>query len=450
MVMICFVHPLVAVGLLPLAWFYWNVTAYARVASRDLQRLENVTRSPIFVGFAEVCNGLASIRAYGLGQEFTARTEASVDTNNAVFFLKSVLDQWLGMRLDLISCVLVSLCCLLPVLQESKDPRHAAFAGLVLTYSFEMSGYLKHLARTAAELEKKFAAVERLTEYETSLTPEAAEVLPTDAALQWPQDGSIVFEHVGLRYRPELPLVLKDVNFSVSHRERLGIVGRTGSGKSSLNMVLLRLFECSEGRILIGGVDTQTLGLTTMRRGLAMIPQDPFLFQAPLRFNLDPHDEFRDEEIWEVLGDLEMRERCERLPQQLQTPVAEGGSNFSVGERQLLCLVRAMLRRSKVLLLDEATASVDFETDASIQRTIRSGRFADSTLLVVAHRLNTILDSHRVLVMDDGEVAELDAPAALYAQGGKFTRLVDDAGVSHLISGGKLGLEEAQGRPCEV
>jgi ABC-type multidrug transport system fused ATPase/permease subunit len=182
--------------------------------------------------------------------------------------------------------------------------------------------------------------------------------------------------------------------------------------------------------VRIGGVDTSTLGVTTTRRGLAMIPQDPVLFQASVRFNLDPHDEYSDEEIWAVLAELEVRKLVEALPESLGTTVSEGGSNFSVGERQLLCLARAMLRSTKVLLLDEATASVDFATDARIQRTLRGGRFKDATLLVVAHRLLTILDCDRILVMAAGEVAEMDTPQHLYAAGGVFTRLVDDAGAA--------------------
>jgi ATP-binding cassette subfamily C (CFTR/MRP) protein 4 len=194
--------------------------------------------------------------------------------------------------------------------------------------------------------------------------------------------------------------------------------------------VLLRIFEPSAGRVLIGGVDTATVGVTTLRQRIAMIPQDPVLFQASIRFNLDPAAEFSDEQLYAVLDELEVRALVDQLPEKLQHPVSEGGSNFSVGERQLLCLVRAMLRQTRVVLLDEATASVDYVTDARIQKTIRGDRFARSTLLVIAHRLLTVIDSDLIILMDQGKVAEMGPPKELYAQKKLFARLVDDGGAA--------------------
>jgi ABC-type multidrug transport system fused ATPase/permease subunit len=424
-VLILLVHPYILVALFPLVALYYRVTKYSRYSSRDLQRLENITKTPIFVGFSEVMSGLSSIRAFDLTDHFGARCERVVDVNNAVALIASCAEKWLALRLDVLAAALVALCALTPFL-VGADP---AFAGLALAYSFELSGFLKHFAKMSADLEKKFAAVERVVEKSRMDIEEPPERLPTDDP-KFPVDGSVVFENVELRYRPGLPLALCGVNFRLEDAQRAGIVGRTGSGKSSLQTVLLRIFEPSAGRVLIGGVDTATVGVTTLRQRIAMIPQDPVLFQASIRFNLDPAAEFSDEQLYAVLDELEVRALVDQLPEKLQHPVSEGGSNFSVGERQLLCLVRAMLRQTRVVLLDEATASVDYETDARIQKTIRGDRFARSTLLVIAHRLLTVIDSDLIILMDQGKVAEMGPPKELYAQKKLFARLVDDGGAA--------------------
>lgn len=260
-----------------------------------------------------------------------------------------------------------------------------------------------------SEIQNKMVSVERIQTYIE---------MPTEAALEsgvgkkpassWPADGAISFSDVNLRYRPGLPRVLRGLTFSVNAKEKIGIVGRTGAGKSSLMVALMRLTELDAGTITIDGVDISSIGLADLRSRIAIIPQDPVLFSGTVRLNLDPFDEFTDDQIWTAIK----RAHLNRAVSALDTHVDEKGSNFSVGERQLICIARALLKSSKVILMDEATASIDSETDRKIQESIRE-EFADCTCLTIAHRINTIMDADRILVMDKGKVAEFDTPAAL-------------------------------------
>jgi ATP-binding cassette subfamily C (CFTR/MRP) protein 1 len=274
-------------------------------------------------------------------------------------------------------------------------------------------------------------SVERMLEYghereEAPLDTSAvvAAALPAD----WPAHGALCVEKLVLRYRPELPPVLRGVSFEVASGQKVGIVGRTGSGKSSLFLALFRMVEPSAGRVLLGGADTATLGLHPLRRAMAMIPQDPFMFGGSVRTNLDPFGEHADAALWEALRRVGLKELVEADAKKLEMEVVDNGANFSLGQRQLLCMSRALLRNVRVLLMDEATASVDLDTDALIQRTVREC-FADCTVLTIAHRLNTIMDSDRVLVLDAGAVAEFGPPAELLQQeGGAFAALVAQTG----------------------
>ena len=265
--------------------------------------------------------------------------------------------------------------------------------------------------RMAAQLETDMVSVERLQHYIADVAPEApAEVPAADPPADWPTAGALEFRDVKLRYRPGLPLVLKGLTLSIAAGQKVGVVGRTGAGKSSLVAALLRLVEAESGQILLDGVDIAAIGLQPLRGRMAVIPQDPLLFSGTVRSNLDPFAQYSDAELWAAL------ERVRLAPSLggLADAVEDAGRNFSVGQRQLLCIARALLRRCRVIVMDEATAAVDVETDAALQEAMRT-EFAAATTLTVAHRLNTILDSDRVVVMDEGRVAECDAPAALLA-----------------------------------
>jgi ABC-type multidrug transport system fused ATPase/permease subunit len=276
----------------------------------------------------------------------------------------------------------------------------------------ELSRYVQALAKTAADAEQKFTSTERVLEY-CALAQEAAGTRDVDAKLQnWPHAGAVEFSNVTMRYRPELAPALRGLSFKLQAGEKLGVIGRTGGGKSSIIVALLRLTECESGQVLVDGQDLKEIGLNKLRQSIAMIPQEPVLFgKMNLRRNLDPFGSQSDEAVEQALAQVNMSGR-EEMSEGLATEVEEGGAPFSVGQRQLLCLARAMLRHSKIILLDEATASVDNETDTLIQNTLRK-TFESSTVICIAHRIRSILDSTNILVMDEGVCAEFGKPADL-------------------------------------
>ena len=275
-------------------------------------------------------------------------------------------------------------------------------------------------------LETTIVSVERVKEY-SELAPEAPYEIPdSKTGKSWPEHGRIEFQNYSTRYREGLDPVLRNVDLSICAGERIGIVGRTGAGKSSVNMALFRMIEATEGKILIDGVDTSTLGLQELRSCLTIIPQDPFLFEATIRTNLDPFDQHQDADIWAALEAASLKRYVSSLPNGLHQQVDNGGENMSLGQRQLVNLARAMLsKNTKILCLDEATAAIDIETDNAIQRALRKS-LTGCTVLTIAHRINTILDSDRILVLERGEVAEFDKPAVLLAnQNSIFYSLVN-------------------------
>jgi len=294
----------------------------------------------------------------------------------------------------------------------SEESRHqfAGMAGLAISLALGVTQSLNWSVRMASDLESQMVAVERLENF-AEMDQEADHETTGHSQIaiaEWPQEGDVVLKDVCFRYRPNLPLVLNKLNVHILPREKVGIVGRTGAGKSSLVAAILRLVELAGGKVEIDGVDVSTLGLKTLRSAVAIIPQDPVLFSGTVRSNLDPFHLYTDAQCWESLQRTQLKEFVKNL----SDPVEENGNNFSVGQRQLLCIGRALLAKAKVIIMDEATAAVDVETDFIIQQTIRE-QFAYATCLTVAHRLNTILDSDKVMVMDQGHVAEYDTPKAL-------------------------------------
>jgi ATP-binding cassette subfamily C (CFTR/MRP) protein 4 len=281
--------------------------------------------------------------------------------------------------------------------------------GLALTQSLDLIGNVQTGMKIWSYLNAQTMSVERVLEY-AELAPEEdnGQLVPSET---WPQEGNVEFKSVAMRYSPEKPMVLNEICFNVKSGEKLGIVGRTGAGKTSLISALFRLFHF-EGTILIDGVDTKSVLLQTLRSKISIIPQDPILIIGSLRKNLDPFDQYTDCEIWQALEDVQMRTLIANLPSGLETFVIEGGANFSVGQKQLLCLVRAILRNAKIIVLDEATANIDLKTDELIQLTIKK-RFEGSTVLTIAHRLNTVMDSDKILVMDAGRAVEFGEPQEL-------------------------------------
>lgn len=430
MVGILIINPLVAVAIVPVSICYYFVVAHYRYASRDAQRLEALTKTPIFNRISETLAGLPTVRAFGYEAFLREKSFVEINENQACNLLKVQISAWLSLRLEFLSMFITTACALLPLLPIDIQNKSSAFVGVTLVYSLDMSKYVQAIAKCVSDLEQKFTSVERILEY-CRLPQEAATSLPNDAALgtSWPSAGALEYKNVTMRYRPELEPALRGLSFAVGAGEKLGVVGRTGSGKSSIIVTLLRMTEVESGTVLIDGKNLRDLGLHFLRQRLAMIPQEPVLFgKTNLRKNLDPFGEHKDEAISEALTRVQMDSR-EALPKGLDTEVEEGGAPFSVGQRQLLCLARAVLRRSRIILLDEATASVDNETDALIQRTIRE-TFAASTVVCIAHRIRTILDSDKILVMGAGVCQELGPPQQLLARkGSEFRKLAMESNI---------------------
>eukprot|EP00095_Tigriopus_kingsejongensis_P005995 snap_masked-scaffold1233_size54137-processed-gene-0.8 protein:Tk05995 transcript:snap_masked-scaffold1233_size54137-processed-gene-0.8-mRNA-1 annotation:"multidrug resistance-associated protein 14" len=414
MFIICISTPMFIAVIVPLGIVFFFIQRFYIATSRQLKRLESVSKSPIFSHFSETVSGVTSIRAFQQQDRFIRESEERVVTNVKCYYLKESSNRWLGVRVEMIGNLVVLFAALFVVIQRgSLSP---GLAGLSIAYALNIMDSLNWMIRMVCELETNFVALERILEY-THNPPEAPwYVNETDDELppSWPGEGELTFQSYACRYRPGLDLVLKGVNLQIEGKAKVGICGRTGAGKSSLTQSLFRLIEAASGKICLDGVDISRLGLHKLRKAITIIPQDPVLFTGNLRFNLDPSHFYGDDEIWSALEHAHLKEHIATLEQGLNHVVTEGGENFSVGQRQLICLARALLRKTKILILDEATAAIDLETDDLIQATIRS-EFQDCTVLTIAHRLNTILDSDRIVLLEHGEVVEHGAPKHLLA-----------------------------------
>uniref|UniRef100_A0A6Q2Z876 ABC-type glutathione-S-conjugate transporter n=1 Tax=Esox lucius TaxID=8010 RepID=A0A6Q2Z876_ESOLU len=418
--------PFAMVVLLPLAILYAFVQSFYVATSCQLRRLESVSRSPIYTHFNETVQGASVIRAFGEQHRFIVQANKRVDFNQTSYFPRFVATRWLAVNLEFVGNGVVLAAAILSVM--GKDTLSPGIVGLAVSHSLQVTGILSWIVRSWTDVENNIVSVERVKEYFDTPKEAAWKVEGSSLPLAWPQTGTIEFQDYGLQYRKGLDWALRGITLKIQEREKVGIVGRTGAGKSSLALGIFRILEAAKGEIYIDGVNIAEIGLHDLRSRITIIPQDPVLFSGSLRMNLDPFDAYTDEEIWTSLELAHLKNFVSNLPDKLNYECSEGGENLSLGQRQLVCLARALLRKTKILVLDEATAAVDLETDTLIQSTIRQ-QFEDCTVLTIAHRLNTIMDYTRVIVMDKGHISEMDSPANLISSRGQFYCMCREAGL---------------------
>ena len=426
------VTPWFGVAIVPIMYIYIKTLNYFREVTRETKRLESISRSPVFAHFSETLGGLDTIIAYNQASRFVDNFEVKIDSNTQATYNNRTADRWLSVRLELLGSFIAGLAAVFAcsvvinntVSGAGSSSNFASVAGLSLNYAISFTGLLNWVVRSFAMMEASMNATERVLYYSEEIPQEAPSRIEEGVVKipkDWPSSGNIKLNNLKMRYRPENPLVIKGLNVKIDGGSRIGVVGRTGSGKSSLLLSLLRIVEPTiekldeyEPPISIDGVDILQIGLTDLRGAIGIIPQSPVLFSGSIRSNIDPFNNYTDSDIWNALERCGMKSTIEAMPSLLDAPVAEFGDNLSQGQRQLLCLGRALLKKCRILLLDEATSSVDYKTDKEIQRTLREA-FTGCTVLTIAHRVNTIMDSDKILVMVDGKVGEFGKPTDLLA-----------------------------------
>ncbi|XP_067836532.1 ATP-binding cassette sub-family C member 9-like isoform X2 [Heptranchias perlo] len=422
------VTPFFLLPVIPLLVLYYFLQMFFRASARELQRLDSITKSPVFAHFSETLGGLTTIRAYRREDKFFQQILNKIDCNTVAYLYLNTVNRWLGIRLDLIGTSIVFASAICSLLTATLGYLQAGLVGLAILYALKMSTYLNWCIREFADMEMQMNAVERVNHYTTLPSEQINEVQigtgsnPTN----WPHSGEIEFNEVSVRYDKNLDPVLHKLTLKIKPGTRVGICGRTGSGKSSLTLALLRIIDNFEGCIKIDGVDISSVTLDHLRKAISIIPQEPILFSGTIRFNLDPNSVHSDEKLWEMLEAAQLKPLVSDLPEGLNTLMAEGSENFSLGQRQLFCIARALTKKSKITIMDEATASVDMETDAAFQNVIRTA-FMNSTVLIIAHRTRTIMDCERVLVMEQGKIVEDGDPKILQQNDSLFAKLVKGA-----------------------
>ncbi|KAH7925483.1 ABC transporter [Leucogyrophana mollusca] len=436
---------LLVIFIVLIAYFY--ATAFYRASARELKRPDAILRSSLYAHFSESLSGLTTIRAYGEVERFRLENQEFVDLENRAYWLTVTNQRWLGIRLDFLGTLLTFAVAILTV--GTRFTISPGQTGVVLSYILMVQQSFGWMVRQVAEVENNMNSVERVAYYANEVEQEAPHQLDnTKVPTNWPSEGQLDLKAVVMKYRPELPPVLKGLTMTIAPGEKIGIVGRTGAGKSSIMTALYRLVELTSGSISIDGIDISSVGLTKLRTGLSIIPQDAFLFSGTLRSNLDPFELHDDAKLWDALKRAYLVESPkepqpgsaqEGEPTGVQTPVArfsldspidDEGSNLSIGQRSLVSLARALVNDTKILILDEATASVDYETDRKIQDTI-ANEFKERTILCIAHRLRTIISYDRICVLDAGGIAEFDTPAALYSHSdGIFRGMCERSSIS--------------------
>ncbi|XP_040061540.1 ATP-binding cassette sub-family C member 4 [Ixodes scapularis] len=427
LVVVAVISPWIIVPTLVLFVVFFFLRRFYMRTARDVKRLEGVTRSPVFSHLSTSLYGLTTIRAFGAQSTFERMFDTKQDHHTSAWYMFLCTARWFGITLDSICFAYITVVTMSLALSGDGSVSGGGI-GLAIANALMLTGMFQWGVRQSAEIESQMTSVERVLEY--SNLPAEADVDSAPGKKppeSWPELGSISLEGVSLSYAPGEPPVLKDLRCHIKPKEKVGVVGRTGAGKSSIIAALFRMTE-PDGPILVDGIDVRHIGLHDLRTKISIIPQDPVLFTGPIRRNLDPFGEHADEQLWTALNEVRLKDAVLELPGGLSAQVSEGGANFSVGQRQLMCLARAVLRQNRILVMDEATANVDPTTDAMIQTTIREN-FKDCTVLTIAHRLHTIMDSDRVMVLDAGRILEFDEPYVLMKnESSHFTAMVQHTG----------------------
>ncbi|XP_058750270.1 ABC transporter C family member 8-like [Vicia villosa] len=398
------------------------IQKYYQATARELIRINGTTKAPIMNFAAETSLGVVTVRAYNMSDRFFKNYIKLVDTDASLFFHSNVAMEWVVLRIEAVQNLTVITAALLLILlpQGYVSP---GLVGLSLSYAFTLTGAQIFWTRWFSNLSNYVISVERIKQFIHIPAEPPATVEDNQPPSSWPSKGKIELQGLEVRYRPNAPLVLKGITCTFKEGSRVGVVGRTGSGKSTLISALFRLVEPSRGDILIDGINICSMGLKDLRTKLSIIPQEPTLFKGSIRTNLDPLDMYSDDEIWKAEEKCQLKETIRELPSLLDSSVSDEGGNWSLGQRQLFCLGRVLLKRNRILVLDEATASIDSATDAILQRVIRQ-EFAECTVITVAHRVPTVIDSDMVMVLSYGKVVEYDEPSKLMETNSSFSKLV--------------------------
>ncbi|XP_069376077.1 ATP-binding cassette sub-family C member 9 isoform X3 [Paralichthys olivaceus] len=418
---ISFIAPVFLFPLVPLAIAFYFIQKYFRVASKDLQDLDDSTQLPLLCHFSETAEGLTIIRAFRHEARFKQRMLELTDTNNTAYLFLSAANRWLEVRTDYLGAVIVLAAAGASIWSSLEE----GMVGLALTYALTVTNYLNWVVRNLADLEVQMSAVKKVNSFLSTESENYEGSMDTSQVPEnWPHNGEIKIQNLCVRYDPMLKPVLKHVNAYIEPGQKVGICGRTGSGKSSLSLAFFNMVDIFDGKIVIDGIDICKLPLPTLRSRLSIILQDPVLFSGSIRFNLDPERKCTDDRLWEALEIAQLKNMVKALPGGLDAVVTEGGENFSVGQRQLFCLARAFVRKSSILIMDEATASIDMATENILQKVVMTA-FADRTVVTIAHRVQTILTADLVIVMKRGNILEYDKPETLLEQeDGLFTSFV--------------------------
>ncbi|XP_052623209.1 ABC transporter C family member 14 [Lactuca sativa] len=410
--------------LVPLGWLNFWYRGYYLATSREITRLDSITKAPVIHHFSESISGVMTIRCFGKQDSFVQENVERVDGNLRMDFHNNGSNGWLGFRMEFLGSLFLCVSTVFMIILPSNviQPEDV---GLSLSYGLSLNGLLFWALYTSCFVENRMVSVERIKQF-TNI-PSEAEWVKKDGPPppNWPTHGSLELRDLQVRYRPNTPLVLKGITLKIEGGQKIGVVGRTGGGKSTLIQVLFRLVEPSGGSIIIDGIDVSTLGLHDLRSRFGIIPQEPILFEGTVRSNIDPIGQHSDEEIWRSLERCQLNDVVAAKPGKLDSAVVDNGDNWSVGQRQLLCLGRVLLKHSRLLFMDEATASVDSQTDAVIQKVIRED-FSDCTIVSIAHRIPTVMDCDQVLVIDAGYAKEFDKPLRLIERPSLFGALVQE------------------------